>query len=58
MHHLFKADEILGKSLATIHNIRFIVRLVDDIRTSIKDGTFFAFKKQFLADYYAQKQQS
>lgn len=55
LHHLFKADEILGKSLATIHNIRFIVRLVDDIRASIKDSTFFAFKKQFLADYYAQK---
>jgi queuine tRNA-ribosyltransferase len=54
LHHLFKADELLGKSLATIHNIRFIVRLVDDIRASITDGTFFEFKQHFLADYYSK----
>ncbi len=53
VHHLFKADEILGKSLATIHNIRFIVRLVDDIRASIADGTFYEFKKAFLKEYYS-----
>ncbi len=55
LHHLFKADEILGKTLATIHNIRFIVRLVDDIRASIADGSFYDFKKAFLADYYHNK---
>lgn len=52
VHHLFKADEILAKSLATIHNIRFIVRLVDNIRASIADGTFMQFKEDFLVDYY------
>lgn len=55
LHHLFKSDEILAKTLATIHNERFIVRLVDDIRASIADDTFHEFKKQFLADYYASK---
>lgn len=55
VHHLFKADEMLGKSLATIHNIRFIVRLVDNIRASIADGSFYDFKKQFLTDYYSKK---
>tara|TARA_B100001245_G_scaffold221880_1_gene193582 strand:+ start:489 stop:1697 length:1209 start_codon:yes stop_codon:yes gene_type:complete len=54
LHHLFKSDEILGKTLATIHNERFIVRLVDTIRTSIAEGTFFAFKEKFLGDYYSQ----
>lgn len=57
LNHLFKAGEILGYSLATIHNIRFIVRLVDDIRESIKDGTFYEFKKDFLDNYYSKKAQ-
>ncbi|MDQ5982278.1 MAG: queuine tRNA-ribosyltransferase [Patescibacteria group bacterium] len=56
LHHLFNADELLSKTLSTIHNERFIVRLVDDIRASIADGTFFAFKQRFLADYYSKKQ--
>jgi len=52
VHHLFRADELLSNTLGTIHNERFIVRLVDDIRERIKDGTFQDFKQQFLADYY------
>ncbi len=52
LHHLFQSGEILGKTLATIHNERFIVRLVDDIRTSITDGTYYDFKKDFLNSYY------
>ena len=56
LRHLFQTGEILGKTLATIHNIRFIVRLVDEIRASIEDGSFFDFKAKFLADYYANKQ--
>lgn len=55
IHHLFKADEILAKTLATIHNERFIVRLVDDIRASITDGTFYEFKSEFLKNYYSKK---
>jgi queuine tRNA-ribosyltransferase len=52
IHHLFKAGEMLASTLATIHNQRFIVKLVDDIRESIKNGTFFDFKREFLATYY------
>ncbi len=55
LHHLFNVDEMLGKTLATIHNERFIVRLVDDIRASITDGTFFDFKKEFIDNYYSKK---
>jgi queuine tRNA-ribosyltransferase len=55
LHHLFNAGELLAKTLATIHNERFIVRLVDDIRASIADGTFFDFKEKFLTDYYSKK---
>lgn len=53
LHHLFKGDELLSNTLATIHNERFIVKLVDDIRASISDGSFFDFKENFLNRYYA-----
>jgi queuine tRNA-ribosyltransferase len=54
LNHLFKADELLSNTLATIHNERFIVRLVDDIRASISDGTFYDFKEAFLGRYYSK----
>ena len=52
LHHLFKAREMLASTLCTIHNERFVVRLVDDIRASIEAGTFFNFKIDFLGRYY------
>lgn len=55
MHHLFHAKELLANTLATIHNERFIVRLVDEIREHIANGTFFAFKTQWLERYYNAK---
>ncbi|MBI3685118.1 tRNA guanosine(34) transglycosylase Tgt [Candidatus Azambacteria bacterium] len=51
LHHLFKAKELLGYRLATIHNLYFIVHVVDAIRQSILDGTFFEYKKRFLETY-------
>jgi len=56
LHHLFKAGELLANTLATIHNERFIIKLVDDIRGSIADGSFYEFKKEFLDNYYSKKQ--
>ncbi len=52
VRHLFMADEILGLTLASIHNERFVVRTVDSIRDSINDGNFFDYKKKFLERYY------
>jgi len=53
LHHLFKAKEMLASTLATIHNERFTVRLVDDIRASIESGSFEAFRDEFLGRFYA-----
>ncbi|MBM7416906.1 MULTISPECIES: tRNA guanosine(34) transglycosylase Tgt [Nocardiaceae] len=53
MHHLFKAKEMLASTLATIHNERFTVKLVDDIRASIRAGRFQEFKKETLARFYS-----
>lgn len=55
LHHLFKAKEINANTLATIHNERFIVRLVDDIRAAIAGGYFADLKADFLGRYYARK---
>jgi queuine tRNA-ribosyltransferase len=50
--HLFRAKEMLGSTLATIHNEHFIVNLVDQMRKSIIDGTFFELKEEFMTRYY------
>ena len=55
IHHLFKAKEILSSTLATIHNEHFTVKLVDDIRASIEDGTYWEFKDEVLGRFYANK---
>ncbi len=52
IHHLMIANETLGLTLASIHNERFVVRTVDDIRGSIIEGSFFELKKLFLERYY------
>lgn len=56
IHHLFKADERLSATLASIHNERFIVKMVDDAREAIEDGTYFEYRDEFLRRYYAKKE--
>ncbi|CAB4344746.1 unannotated protein [freshwater metagenome] len=51
LHHLFRGKEILAATLATIHNERFIVRLVDQMREAITSGDFKELKSQFLGRY-------
>ncbi|MTD15413.1 tRNA guanosine(34) transglycosylase Tgt [Nakamurella sp. YIM 132087] len=53
--HLFKAKEMLASTLATIHNERFVVRLVDRIRDSFADGSYESVKAEFLGRYYAKR---
>lgn len=55
VHHLMMSNEILGLTLASIHNEYFVVNTVDNIRESIDDGSFFKYKKGFLERYYGVK---
>lgn len=55
IHHLFKSKEMLASTLCTIHNERFIVRLVDRIRQSIHDGTFAEVRDDALGRFYGKK---
>ena len=57
LHHLFKAKEMLASTLATIHNERFTVRLVDEIRASLETGEFDLFRDEFMGRYNARKTQ-
>ncbi len=52
INHLSRAKESLAGTLLSVHNEYFIIKLVDDIRSSINDGTFYEFRNRFLKDYY------
>ncbi len=51
IRHLIKAEEILGQRLVTIHNTRFLLRLMENIRKAIKEDRFLEFKKEFYEKY-------
>jgi queuine tRNA-ribosyltransferase len=58
LRHLFKAGEILGLHLATIHNLHFTLQLMREIREHIAAGTFTTFRTRFLAEYRLPDQET
>lgn len=52
LRHLFKAKELLGFTLATIHNEYFTVQLVQGIRQAIIEGDYLAYRDKVLGDFY------
>ena len=52
LHHLFKSKEILSATLCTIHNERFVIRLVDRIRAAIVADEFDELREDVLGRYY------
>jgi queuine tRNA-ribosyltransferase len=57
IRHLFKAKEMLASTLCTIHNERFVIRLVDSIRDSITAGDFDELREHVLGRYYSTRAQ-
>lgn len=53
IRHLLKAKEFLAGTLCTIHNLEFMIRLVDNIRQSIDGGYYREYRDEFLGRYYA-----
>lgn len=51
LRHLFVAGEGLGGRLLSIHNIRFLIRIMENIRKSIKEDKFEEYKEEFLKEY-------
>jgi queuine tRNA-ribosyltransferase len=57
LRHLFKANEVTGMVLASIHNERFVVRTVELIRQHLNDSdaAFWCYKRDFLVRYYGEE---
>lgn len=58
LRHVHKAKEMISATLLSIHNEHFIIKLVDDIRVSIKDGSFLELKIDWLKRYYNSPERS
>ncbi len=48
VHHLFKSNEILAKQIASLHNIRFYLWLMEQTRLRLKNGTFTDWKNKMV----------
>lgn len=51
IRHLNKCDEIFGKSLLSIHNVRFLLKISEEIRQAIRDDRLLDYKEEFLDKY-------
>ena len=51
LRHLYKCDETFGKRLLSIHNIRFLIHMMEEARTAIKEDRFGDFKDEFIKKY-------
>ena len=51
IRHLFKAKEILGARLLSIHNLRFLVKLMEDVRQAILEDRLTEFRSEFYKKY-------
>ncbi len=51
LNHLFRTNEGLGSRLMSIHNLRFLIKLVDDAREAIKEDRFTEYKEYILKTY-------
>ncbi len=52
IRHLIKCGEILGARLLSIHNLRFLVRLMENVRTAIEGDRLLEFREEFYKKYY------
>jgi queuine tRNA-ribosyltransferase len=53
LHHLFLAEEMLGPTLLSLHNVAFYCRLMAEARQAIREGRFAAFRAANLARWEA-----
>ncbi len=48
LHHLFATDEMTGMRLASIHNLRFMLKLMEETRAAINEDRFVEYKKEWI----------
>ena len=54
LKHLIKCNEILGARLLTIHNLRFLLKMMENVREAIKEDRLLDYKKDFFEKYYGK----
>ena len=52
IRHLISVDEMFGLSLLSIHNLRFLIRLTEDLRECIKNNNILKYRDEFIKNYY------
>jgi queuine tRNA-ribosyltransferase len=55
IRQIITVEESLGARLLSIHNIRFVTKLTEDLREAIKDNKVLEYKKQFLKNYLKEE---
>ena len=55
LRHLYVCDETFGKRLMSIHNVRFLIKLVEDARVAIQEDRFEEFMKEKIAEFGDEK---
>ena len=55
IRHLLVSQETLGQRLLSVHNLRFLIRIMENIRESIKEDRFLEYKKEFMNNYQVIK---
>lgn len=55
IRHLITADETFGARLLSIHNIRFLIHMMEEIRDAIRNDTLLTYRDTFVKNYYGDK---
>ncbi|HWH67750.1 MAG TPA: tRNA guanosine(34) transglycosylase Tgt, partial [Candidatus Sulfotelmatobacter sp.] len=55
LRHLLNVGEILGLRMLSVHNTRMYLKVMEDIRSTIANGTFAEFRREFVANYVPTK---
>jgi queuine tRNA-ribosyltransferase len=51
--HLLRSKELLGQMIASMHNVGFIIKLVDGAREALMQGNFEEYRENFVRAYYS-----
>jgi queuine tRNA-ribosyltransferase len=55
LRHLLNVGEILGLRMLSVHNTRMYLKVMEEVRAAIADGTFAAYRAEFAANYVPTK---
>ena len=53
--HLINSNETFGARLLSIHNIRYLIRLTEELREAIKNDSILEYREEFIKNYYGGK---